>query len=176
MSRYYIETEAVPKFPVRGISMKARRFNWPIWAGFLLSLIAFLSYFLVFVWFPVTRDFPWANLLLFGMAAALLLVGVWRAYAPDRPRPMRSKIAGAVLATLSAAIFGFFIFSAFIIARRLPPSHNAPRVGQKAPDFSLSDTNGKPVSLSQLLSSPVNGKASSLNSRGVLLVFYRGYW
>ncbi len=54
--------------------MNARRFNWPIWAGFLLSLIAFLSYFFVFVWFPVTRDFPWANLLLFAIAAGLLLV------------------------------------------------------------------------------------------------------
>jgi peptidoglycan/LPS O-acetylase OafA/YrhL len=67
--------------------MKFRRFNWPIWAGFLLSLLAFLSYFSVFVWFPVTRDFPWANLLLFGIAAALLLVGVRQAFAPDRPRP-----------------------------------------------------------------------------------------
>ena len=49
--------------------MNVQRFNWQIWVGFLLSLIAFFSYFLVFVWFPVTRDFPWANLLLFGIAA-----------------------------------------------------------------------------------------------------------
>lgn len=156
--------------------MKARRFNWPIYAGFLLNLIAFISYFFVFVWFPITRDFPWANLLLFGIAAALLLVGVRRAFAPDRPRPMRSKVAGAVVATLSVAIFGFFIFSTLIIARRLPASHSAPQVGQKAPDFTLADTNGKSVSLSDLLASPVNGKAASSNSRGVLLVFYRGYW
>jgi len=87
--------------------MNARRFNWPIWAGFLLSLIAFLSYFFVFVWFPVTRGFPWANLLLFAIAAGLLLVGVRRAFSTgqssredsppkvgDRPRPRRSKIAG----------------------------------------------------------------------------------
>src|SRR5438552_8249747 len=86
------------------LSMKAQRFNWPIWAGFLLSLIAFLSYFLIFVWFPVTRDFPWANLLLFALAAALLLIGVRRAFAPDQPHPTRSKIAGSILATLSVAI------------------------------------------------------------------------
>ena len=156
--------------------MNARRFSWPIWAGFLLSLIAFLSYPFVFVWFPVTRDFPWANLLLFALAAALLLVGVRRAFAPDRPRPRRSKIAGAILATLSVAIFGFFVFSTFIVARRLPASHSAPQIGQRAPDFTLSDTNGKLVSLSELLTSPINGKAASVNSRGVLLVFYRGYW
>ena len=158
--------------------MNIRRFNWPIWAGFLLTLIAFLSYFLVFVWFPVTRDFPWANLLLFALAAALLLIGVRRAFAPpgvvDRPHPTRSKIAASILATLSVAIFGFFILSTFIIARRLPASPNHPQVGQKAPDFTLSDTNGKQVSLSELLAS--RDEKAQTPPRGVLLVFYRGYW
>ena len=164
--------------------MNARKFNWTIWSGFLLSLIAFLSYPFVFVWFPVTRDFPWANLLLFALAIALLVVGVRRAFAPDRrpqagplgmvdrPRPRRSKIATSILAAFSVAVFGFFIFSTFILARRLPVSHSAPQISQKAPDFTLSDTNGKPVSLSELLASPVNGNAP----KGVLLVFYRGYW
>jgi len=152
--------------------MQVRRFNWPIWAGFLLTLIAFLSYFMVFVWFPVTRDFPWANLLLFVLAALLLAIGVRRAFASDRPRPRLSKIAGVVLTTLSVAIFGFFVFATLIGSRRLPASHGAPQVSQKAPDFSLSDTNGKPVTLTELTSSPVNGKAP----KGVLLIFYRGYW
>lgn len=156
--------------------MKIQKINWQIWAGFLLSVIAFLSYPFIFVKFPVTRDFPWVNLLLFALAAALLLLGVRRAFAPDRPRPTRSKIAGAILATLSVAVFGFFIFSIFIIARWLPASQGAPQVGQKAPDFTLSDTNGKPVSLSELLSAPITGKAASATPRGVLLVFYRGYW
>jgi hypothetical protein len=152
--------------------MNIRRFNWPLWAGFLLSLIAFLSYFLIFVWFPVTRDFPWANLVLFALAAVLLVVGIRRAFAPDLPHPKRSKIAGAILAGLSVAIFGFFIFATFIIARRLPESDSAPQISQKAPDFTLADTNGKPVSLSELLASPIKGKSP----KGVLLVFYRGYW
>src|ERR1043165_834956 len=43
-----------------------------------------------------------------------------------------------------------------------------PAVGAKAPDFTLPDANGKPVALSQLLGAP--------NSKGVLLIFYRGYW
>ena len=51
-----------------------RRFNWPLWAGFLLTLFAAFSYFAFFVWFPITRDFPWANLLLFLLAAILLVV------------------------------------------------------------------------------------------------------
>ena len=152
--------------------MKTLKFNWPIWAGFLLSLIAFLTYFLVFVWFPVTRDFPWANLILFALAAVLLLVGVRRAFAPGRPRPKLSKIVGSVLATLSVAIFGFFTFTTLIMARHLPVSHGAPQVGQQAPDFNLSDTNGNPVTLSELRASPINAKTP----KGVLLIFYRGYW
>lgn len=157
--------------------MKARKFNWPLWAGFLLSLIAFLSYPFFFVRFPVTRDFPWANLLLFGVAAVLVLLGVRRGFSESRSRPLRSKVAGITLATLSFAVFGFFVFAIFIMARHLPASQGAPQVGQKAPDFTLSDTNSKSVSLSQLLASPI--KAATPNSgapRGVLLIFYRGYW
>lgn len=150
--------------------MRIQSFNWPVWAGFLLSLVAFVSYFLVFVRFPVTRDFPWANLLLFGAAAALLLVGVRRAFAAGRG--VWSKAAGLIAAALGAAVFGLFIFSTFIMARQLPAAHGAPQVGRKAPDFSLHDSDGRTVSLSDLLSTPVNGKAP----RGVLLVFYRGYW
>lgn len=41
--------------------MKTRSFNRSVWAGFLLSLFAFLSYFFPFVRFPLTRDFPWAK-------------------------------------------------------------------------------------------------------------------
>src|SRR5437870_10955046 len=128
--------------------MKIQRFNWPVWAGFLVSLIALLSYPFVFVRWPVTRDFPWASLLLFGIAAAFLVVGIRRAFAGDRPR--RSKVAGSIAATLSALIFAFFIFAAFIAARWLPAARGAPQAGQRAPDFSLSDTNGKTVKLSEL--------------------------
>ncbi len=153
--------------------MKIPKLNWPLWAGFALSVIAFLSYFFAFVWFPVTRDFPWANLLLFAGAAALLLLGLRRAFASDQAKPTRAKIAGGVLTLLSVAIFGSFVFLFFVFARQLPPSPSAPQVGQKAPDFTLTDTNDKPVSLRELLASR-NQKAQA--TKGVLLVFYRGYW
>ena len=152
--------------------MNLRKLNWPLWAGFLLSFIAFLTYPFVFVWFPLTRDFPWANLVLFAIAAVLVLIGLRRAFASDRSHPKRSKIAGVVVTTLSVAILGFFIFVFIIMARWLPASTGAPQVGQKAPDFTLTDTNDKQVSLSALLASPINGKAP----KGVLLIFYRGYW
>jgi len=150
-----------------------KKFNWQIWAALLLSLFAFLSYPLLFVRFPVTRDFPWANLLLFVAAVAFMLFGLRRAFASDRAHPLRSKISGGILATLSLAILGGFVFTVFIWARLMPASHGAPQVGQQAPDFTLADTTGRRVSLSELLSTPVKDSALP---KGVLLIFYRGYW
>ncbi len=148
------------------------RFNWPLLAGFLLSLAAFISYPTLFVRFPVTRDFPWANLLLFALAGVLILLGVRRAFSHDRPRPKLSKIAGVTFSLLSVTVLSIFIFVTLIAARHLPASHAAPQVGQTAPDFTLSDTDGKSVSLSGLVTAPNKGAPT----RGVVLIFYRGYW
>jgi len=147
-----------------------KSFNWAIWAGFVLSIFAFLSYPLIFVNWVVTRDFPWANLFLFAVAAGLLFVGVRRAFTPDRRR--LSKIVAAIMATLSTLLLGMFIFTAFVAARWLPASAGAPQVGQAAPEFNLVDINGRAASLSGLRSQPINGKPA----KGVLLIFYRGYW
>src|SRR3981189_3532735 len=133
--------------------MQTKRFNWQIWLGFLLSVAALISYPFVFVRWPITRDFPWANLLLFGIAAALLVLGIRRAFAGDRPR--RKKLPRVAAATLSLVIFALFIFAAFVAARWLPAARGAPQAGQKAPEFSLTDTNGKTVTLSELLTTPI---------------------
>jgi hypothetical protein len=152
--------------------MTTRRFNWPLWVGFVLTLAAFFTYFAVFVWFPVTRDFPWATLVLFAIAGVLLFMGVRRGFAPDRPHPTRSKIVTSIVGILGVFVIGVFVFAMFIAARWLPASTGAPHVGQRAPDFTLADTTGRQVSLNELLTAPVNGSAP----KGVLLVFYRGYW
>lgn len=146
-----------------------RRFNWPLWLGFLLSVVTFFSYFAVFVWYPVTRDFPWANLLLFLVAAVLLFLGLRRAFASDR---RRAKVLAAIVTTLGVVVIAFFLFAFFVGGRQLPASTGAPQVGQRAPNFTLTDADGKAVSLNQLLSTPINDAAP----KGVLLVFYRGYW
>lgn len=153
--------------------MNIRTFNWHIWAGFLLCIITFLSYPTFFVNFPITRDFPWANIILFMIAAALLFVGVRRAFAPGRSRLV--KIGSSILATLGVLTIAFFIFTVFIAARWLPASLGAPRVGNKAPEFTLADATGKPTSLAELLTTPMN-VSNTAKPRGVLLIFYRGYW
>ena len=156
-----------------------RRINWPIWLGFIISVFAFLSYPLIFINWPPTRDFPWANIALFVVAAILLFVGVRRAFAPDRRR--LSKIVASLLTAFSVLILGMFIFVAFIAARWLPPSTGAPQVNQKAPAFELVDTNNKPISLTELLLQPMQSvppavAGGSHAPKGVLLIFYRGYW
>jgi hypothetical protein len=153
--------------------MNIRSFNWHIWAGFLLSIVAFVSYTVFFVNFPITRDFPWANLILFMIAAALLFVGVRRAFAPDRSR--LAKVGSSILAALGVLIIGLFIFAIFVFARWLPASTGAPRLGNKAPEFTLADANGKATSLGELLTTPIN-VSNTGKPRGVLLIFYRGYW
>ncbi|HKO45525.1 MAG TPA: hypothetical protein VJU84_19780 [Pyrinomonadaceae bacterium] len=154
--------------------MNIKRFNWQIWAGFLLSFLASLAYPFFFVNFPITRDFPWATLILYAFAVALLLIGLKRAFAGNTKRPLLSKIVASAVAGLSVIFIGLFLFSTLIMARWLPPSTGAPQVGQRAPDFTLSDASGKQVSLSDLLSQPIAGQ--SQQPKGVLLIFYRGYW
>ena len=136
----------------------ARRWNWPLWVGLLLSIVALVSYPTIFIRWPVTRDFPWVNLLLFLVAMVLLVMGVVRA-----PR----KTLATIVAVLGAGLFAFSLFGVLVLGKQVPASLGAPKIGQKASDFTLLDSNRRSVSLSQLLAS---------SPRGVLLIFYRGYW
>jgi len=140
-----------------------RRWNWPIWVGFVVVVAGLFSYGL-FVRFPTTRDFPWANFLLLGIGVALLIVGLFRAF--GRPQVYRGKIFGSMFTAIAVLVVAFFSYEIFYVLRQVPASAGAPRVGQKAPDFILLDQNGKPVGLGDLLS----------GSRAVALIFYRGFW
>jgi hypothetical protein len=144
------------------IGMK-RSWNWSLWIGFLFTLAGFFSY-TFFAQFPVTRDFPWANLLLFAAGGIFLVLGLFRAF--GKTRFYRGKIFGPILATLGILMFGLFSYVFFYQLRQVPPSTGAPRVGQKAPDFTLPDQDGKDLALSDLVS----------KSKAVALVFYRGFW
>jgi hypothetical protein len=144
------------------IDMK-RQWNLSLWIGFLFVLAGFLSY-TFFARFPVTRDFPWANLILFCFGGILLVVGLFRAF--GNPRAYRGKIFGSILTLLSVLMIGLFSYVIFYELRQVPASTGAPRVGQTAPDFMLLDQNEQPVGLGDLLS----------GSKGVVLIFYRGFW
>ena len=141
-----------------------RRRNILNWAGFAIVLVAFVSYVPLFTLFPATRDIPWANYLLFLIGGALLAVGVRRAFRDHEH--YRGKISGSILAALSALLFAFFVVSVTYFAKQIPSAEAALGVNQKAPPFALVDTAGKRVSSADLLK----------DHRGLVLVFYRGYW
>src|SRR5262245_22640167 len=61
-----------------------KRLNWQIWTGFIFSLVAAFSYPILFVRWPLTREFPWANLVLFAIALVFLFLGLRRAFKPDK--------------------------------------------------------------------------------------------
>src|SRR5439155_24637007 len=95
---------------------------------------------------------------------ALLIVGLFRAF--GRPQLHRGKIFGSILTAIALFLFAFFSYEIFYVLRQVPLSANAPRLGEKAPDFMLLDQNEHPVGLGDLLS----------GSRAVVLIFYRGFW
>lgn len=141
-----------------------RSWNTPIWAGFAVTLLAVFSYIPFFIRFPITRDFPWANLLLFLLGGCLLAAGLHRAF--RQPERYRGRVTGVIFSVLAVLLCGVFCWGTFVFSRRVPSSSAAPQVGQQAPDFTLADANGKPVALSELRKT----------NRAVLLIFYRGYW
>jgi len=148
-----------------------RRRNWPILLALPLSLVTMFSYPFVFVRWPLTRDLPWANMLLAVTTLALVAVGVRRAFAA--PGRLVSKSLSVLLGALAVAGLWMFVYGVMIVPRRLPVSIGAPQIGQHAPDFTAADVDAKAVSLSRLLSDPLaNGAAP----RALLLIFYRGYW
>ena len=143
-----------------------RKWNWSIWVGFVVAVTGLFSYEF-FARFPITRDFPWANFLLFGIGLAWLVVGLFRAF--GRPQVYRGKIFGSILAAIAVLCIAFFSYVIFYVLHQVPASAGAPRVGQKAPDFFLLDQNGNPVGLGDLLRGPSGPKP-------VALIFYRGFW
>jgi AhpC/TSA family len=139
-----------------------RKWNWPIWLGFVVAVGGLFSYEF-FAQFPIMRDFPWANLFLFGFGAVLLLAGLFRAF--GRPQLYRGKVFGSIFTVIAFLLFAFFAYEIFYVLRQVPMSAQAPRVGEKAPEFTLPDQNGKSIALADLLS-----------PNGAVLIFYRGHW
>lgn len=91
-----------------------------------------------------------------GFAVAVVLAAL--ALARSRRWYVWLALGVSTLLLLGGSWFNF-------VAARVPTTPTALRVGEPAPDFTLSDATGRPVSL-----------ADYRGKKAVVLVFYRGYW
>ncbi len=146
-----------------------RRNNDPLLA-FLLALGALAINAGFFVHIPVQTALPWLSLSLAIIALIFLARGLKRSFAHGHL--YRGKVLSIVLSVLTLVVAGLNIFG-FYGARKLPSTTGAPQVGEKVPDFTLSDTTSWPVSLESLFAS---ADPAFPAPKAVLLIFYRGYW
>jgi hypothetical protein len=105
---------------------------------------------------PVVRNHPEAYVIAFAVGTALAVLAVVRAR--RRRWPAWLALGFCSLLLIMGAWFNF-------VVAQLPATPTPLRVGQPAPDFTLSDATGRPVSL-----------ADYRGKKPVVLVFYRGYW
>ena len=104
----------------------------------------------------LVRNHPEGYVLAFALATALAALAVVRTRARRWPAWVALGLSSLLL--VAGAWFNF-------VAARVPDTPTALRVGERAPDFTLSDALGRPVSL-----------ADYRGKKPVVLVFYRGYW
>jgi hypothetical protein len=119
----------------------------------VLSLVALALAPLSWAWTidqPFLRASGLTAWLLLVLALLLALTAAWK----DRRVWIRA-VVWVQLAALVFACWAFFVFA------RLPATH----VPERAPDFTLPDQDGRPVTLS-----------AELQRGPVLLVFFRGHW
>ena len=131
------------------------RAAWLAVLSVLLAAGAIVAYVLL-IRVPLVRNHPEGYIVAFAVALALAVLAVMRGRGRRWPAWIAVGVTGALL--LAGGWFNFVI-------ARVPGTGAAVRVGAPAPDFTLPDAKGRPVSLAEF-----RGK------KPVVLVFYRGYW
>jgi AhpC/TSA family len=128
--------------------------------GLFLGVAGILSYFLVSLhfgaWVPWARNTALPNWALIVAGLLLSAVGVRRA------RSVGGRWLAVPLAAVNvtlAALFAWFLYGMLAV-----PPVAGPAVGGPAPDFALTDQDGRAVHLADFRGKPL------------LLVFYRGHW
>lgn len=138
---------------------RSRR-NWALWLGPPLALAGLLSYFLLFSRWATSRDFPWANLLILGVALALSISGLQRSW----QRGTWQRVGGVVGVGLSALLSSLLIYYCFFLSYSLPDAGLSAELESDLPSLVLSAQDGSSIDL----------RAASADR--LVLVFYRGFW
>ncbi len=126
---------------------------WPALVSVLLSGAAIAGY-ATLLRVPTIRNHPELYLLVFAVAAGIAGASTWRA-------ARWPNFVALGLSVVLLILGGYFNF----VLAKIPPATTVLRVGESAPEFTLPDASGAPVSL-----------ASFRQRAPVVLVFYRGYW
>jgi AhpC/TSA family len=126
---------------------------WPALVSVLLCLGAIAGYF-AFLRVPAVRNHPELYLVAFALGTVIAAAATWRA-------ARWPNVAALALSAILLVLGGYFNF----VLARVPQTPTVLKVGEPAPDFTLPDASGAPVSL-----------ASFRDRAPVVLVFYRGYW
>jgi hypothetical protein len=149
----------------------SRRTNTALWYGLLITLFGVVSQFFYFLRppRPISQFLPWINLLLPAIGPIFLFIGLARAF--SRSAVYSGKIWGSCVTVIALLLVAGNIVL-FQKTRDVPNSAGAPQIGQRLPEFTLSDSSGQPTSLSQLFAAATDGS----RPKALLLVFYRGYW
>src|SRR5882672_1305576 len=129
------------------------RSGWLAALSLLVSAGAIAAYALL-LRVAAVRNHPEGYVAAFAIAAVIAGLAValgrrWYAW---------TALAVSLVLLLGGATFNF-------VLARIPAAHTTLRVGERAPDFTLSDAAGRPVTL-----------AGYRGRQPVVLVFYRGYW
>src|ERR1700749_2381672 len=154
-----------------------RQRNWAPLIGLLLALAALFTNVGFFLGLPGQRIIPSVSLALAAAAMLFVVMGIMRAF--RQSEIYGGKVASSILGVVSLMVITLVVFAS-VHSRDLPAAGQAPQVGQKAPDFTLVDTNNNKVSLAQLLAGDGGGAIGAAGTlkrpKAVLLIFYRGYW
>jgi AhpC/TSA family len=119
----------------------------------LLSLAAIAGY-VAFLRVPAVRNHPELYLVAFAGATVIAGVATWRA----ARWPNFVALGLSVVLLILGGVFNF-------VLAKIPATPTVLRLGEPAPEFTLPDASGAPVSL-----------VSFRERTPVVLVFYRGYW
>ena len=147
---------------MRTTEPQRRWFRHGLWAGPLLVFGGAVSYFLVFVNVPALRDVPWVNVPLVGVGLAWALAAAWP-WMRCGPGVVR-RLAGCGAMFFSLMVAGMFCWYVFLFSYTVPAATQKALTMESAPEFSLPDTEGRHVRL------------SDFRGRKVVLCFYRGHW
>ncbi len=151
--------------------LKKRRNVAVLWA-LLFALCSLGANAAVFANPRMQSALPWLSMAFAILAMITLARGLWLAF--TQAQIYRGKVLNIVLGLVTLAVSGVMIF-AFVFARKLPNAKEAPQIGQRVPDFTLTDANGQSDSLDSLFT-PAAGDPQSAAPKAVLLIFYRGCW